>query len=148
MVVRPRRAAPASIGLTALYAERDENTQRDDFSPSEMVVHARRIESLEKELAKQRQQQAGRDHGRGQIASAESAEAMEPPPRHQRETRNRVANAVGTSHDTLAKARHVIDTAEDAEDPDFSPSEMWWSTCQTKKRQGTCRPTTTFCRIF
>lgn len=32
--------------LTALYAERDENTQRDDFSPSEMVIHSRRIERI------------------------------------------------------------------------------------------------------
>lgn len=100
--------------LTALYAERDENTQREDFSPSEMVVHARRIEARERDLAKQRQQIAGREHGRG-IASADSAEAIEP--RQQRETRHRTAKAVGTSHDTLSKARHVIDTAEDPATP-------------------------------
>jgi ParB family chromosome partitioning protein len=103
--------------LTALYAERDENTQREDFSPSEMVVHARRIEHLEQDLAVQRRQQGG-ERGRASrygLASAESAGASEPP--HERQARHRVAKAVGTSHDTLSKARHVIDTAEDPDTP-------------------------------
>lgn len=97
-------------------AERDENTQRDDFSPSEMVVHARRIEHLERDLAKQRQQQAGREHGRGQIGGADSAQAITEPA-HERKAHARTAKAVGTSHDTLSKARHVIDTAEDPATP-------------------------------
>lgn len=101
--------------LTALYAERDENTQRENFTPAEMVVHAKRIDERERALAKERQRDAGKEHGRG-IASADSAEAIQPPRQH-RETRAKVAKAVGTSHDTLSKARHVIELAEDPATP-------------------------------
>lgn len=85
--------------LTALYAERDENTQREDFSPSEMVVHARRIEGRERELAKQRQREHGGTAPGRPNTGAESAQV--PEPAHERKTRARTAKAVGTSHDTL-----------------------------------------------
>lgn len=100
--------------LTALYAERDENTQRENFTPAEMVVHAKRIEERERALAKERQREAGKEHGRG-IAGADSAQPIEPA--HERKTRTKVAKAVGTSHDTLSKARHVMDLAEDPATP-------------------------------
>ena len=38
-------------------------------------------------------------------------------PEHHRKTRHKVAKAAGTSHDTLSKARHVIDTTEDPDTP-------------------------------
>ena len=45
--------------LQLLRAERDENTCRKDFTPSEAVEIGRRIEELERKAAKERQ----KDHG-------------------------------------------------------------------------------------
>lgn len=105
--------APSSVDhgpLSPEVRERHENTQWDDFSPSEKVMHARRIEVLEGELAKQRQ-------GTRTDLQPPAKLAGSPEPEYQRTARARTAKAVGTSHGTLAKARHVIDTAEDPDTP-------------------------------
>jgi hypothetical protein len=59
------------------YAERDENTQREDFAPSEAVVHSRRIKELERELAQQRHREGSSRGGKAE-GYAESAEPSEP----------------------------------------------------------------------
>ncbi len=92
--------------LQAARAEHDENTCRKPFTHTEAVAKARQIEALERERAKERQAQAGPAKGRGAkaIGSASLAEAVKG------DTRTKVAAAVGMSHGTLAKARHVVET--------------------------------------
>jgi hypothetical protein len=45
--------------LQALRAERDENTQRLAFKPSEAISHGLALEKLERRAAKARKRQAG-----------------------------------------------------------------------------------------
>lgn len=138
-----------------LVAERDENTCRLAFTPSEMVEAGRRIEHLFKNAAKQRQ------GTRTDLASVvqppgKLPESHQEPQRQLRENfslseefeldgnlpqsgelqhhenfslsgafgsresgvaADRIAAAVGTSRPTLAKAREVVDAAEDPDAP-------------------------------
>ena len=54
--------------------------RRKAFTPSELVYIAKAIEGQERDKAKQRQSQAGKKHGRGQIASDNLSEAIEAQP--------------------------------------------------------------------
>lgn len=106
--------------LAALYAEGDENTEREPFTVAEAVAHRKRIRDVEARAAKERQ----RASGRASVAKREgrddgSANLAEPPePRHERETRTRTAKATGFGHTTLDKAERVLSLAEDATQPE------------------------------
>lgn len=89
--------------VSLLRAERDENTCRKDFLPSEAVALARDLEPLEQRAAKDRQRAGGRAGGlhEGSANLAEPSEA-----------RDKIAAAVGVPRSTLAKARAIVDAAE------------------------------------
>lgn len=106
-------AKSADDRLAALLAERDENTCRADFTPEEMVVVARQIRVIEEAAAKERHRE-----GSGTRSSPGSEKSSEPVVnRRSGETRERVARAVGVSHQTLRKAEKVIEAAEADPDP-------------------------------
>jgi N6-adenosine-specific RNA methylase IME4/ParB-like chromosome segregation protein Spo0J len=93
-----------------LIAERDENTCRKDFMPSEAVALARDLEPLERKAARAR---AARHGGRpsestGKFPAVSKARA-----------KDKTAAAVGVDRKTLAKAEAVV-AAADA-DPRFAP---------------------------
>ena len=95
-----------------LKAERDENVCRMDFVPTEAVALAERLEPMERKAAAERQRAGINQYTE---PSAESAE-----PSSKGESRDKIAEAVGMSHDTLSKAKAVINAAK--EDPDlFNP---------------------------
>lgn len=89
----------------ALNIERDENTQRKPFTPSEADALARTIEALEKPKARERKARPG---------SERSAKLAEQAPR----PRDVAAEATGLGHETLRKARAVVDAATDPDLPE------------------------------
>ena len=97
------RASAAAPGRTR-GAERDENTCRKPFTPSESVALGKRIEPLEHKRAKERQVVAGKICGRGKIGSANLAEAI-PGIR----ARDRVSEAVGMKRTTYSRAKAGAD---------------------------------------
>jgi N6-adenosine-specific RNA methylase IME4 len=90
---------------TALRAERDENTERKAFRPSELVSIARRLEPLERAEAKERLRHGGRPK-QGQKRSGKL------PDHSTGSTRDKLAAVVGVSGRTLDKARAVVEAAE------------------------------------
>jgi ParB-like chromosome segregation protein Spo0J len=93
--------------LLALRAERDENTCRKDFTPSEAVALGNALEEMERKEAKKRQGGAGRDR---------SSKLDE---RSRGRTDEKVAEAVGMKKDTYRKAKAVVEAAE--ADPELQP---------------------------
>jgi ParB-like chromosome segregation protein Spo0J len=88
--------------ITLLTAERDENTCREPFTPTEMTALADTIEALEAPKANER------------MKSGRPSDKLD-----QGRTDEKVAKAVGTSKGTLRKARNVVHTANDpTEDQD------------------------------
>jgi N6-adenosine-specific RNA methylase IME4/ParB-like chromosome segregation protein Spo0J len=86
--------------LSLLTAERDENTCRKDFAPSEFVAVGEALEDIERPKAKERQGRPGKER------SAKFAE-------HEKsETRQKVASALGISHTTYEKAKAVVEAAK------------------------------------
>lgn len=85
---------------SALRAERDENTERKAFLPSETVSVARALEPLERAEAKARQG-TRTDRHRGKL-----------PPSSAGKTRDKLAAVVGVSGRTLDKAKAVVEAAE------------------------------------
>ncbi len=108
---------PIAIVQTALdatrllVAERDENTCRKDFTPSEAVAIGERIEALEKPKAEERKQATQAKPG---IGKAGGGKLPSPEP-SSRKTRDAVGKAVGMSGKTFEKARAVVAAA--AKDP-------------------------------
>lgn len=86
-----------------LAAERDENTCRKDFTPSEAVALGRALESLERPKAAQRQ----RGGPGAKLAPGEKGK-----------TRDAVAGAVGLGHTTYEKAKEVVAAVADESLPD------------------------------
>lgn len=86
--------------LKALHAERDENTCRKDFAPSEAVALARDLEPLELKAAKERQGTRTDKHP-GKLPEGLKGERKE-----------HIAAAVGVSRKTLEKATAVVEAAE------------------------------------
>lgn len=84
----------------AIQAEHDENTCRKEMLPSEKAAFAKLLEPMERKAARGRMV----DGGKNKSGSAKLAEAT---------SRSRIANAVGLSHGTLAKATTVIDQGDD-----------------------------------
>jgi ParB family chromosome partitioning protein len=103
--------------LAALIAERDENTCRKDFAPSEAVALGRAIEEREKEEAAQRQmasrakkgQKIGAPKGSGGVAT--TLREGESPAKGK--TRDKVGEVVGMSGRTYEKAKQVVEAAEE-----------------------------------
>jgi N6-adenosine-specific RNA methylase IME4 len=86
-----------------LLAERDENTCRKDFVPSEAIALGLALEPMEKEAAKER-----REAGVNQY-SAPSGKLPEPP---KGDTRDKVGASVGMSGKTYEKGKSVVYAAE------------------------------------
>src|SRR5262249_16530194 len=90
--------------LLHLKAEREENVQRKEFTPLEMVAIGEAIEAREKEEAKRRQGRAGQERC-GKFPQQEVVG----------KTRDKVAEALGVSGRTYEKAKAVARAAQ--EDP-------------------------------
>lgn len=96
--------------MAALYAEGDENTEREPFTPAEAVEHRRRIREVETQAAKERQ---------GARTDLEPpAKLAQSPKPHERTTRARTAKATGYGHATLDKAEAIVEAAEDETQPE------------------------------
>lgn len=96
--------------LRMLRAERDENTCRKDFTPTEAVTIGRAVEPLEREAARERQeatQLAGKD-ANGQPCFG--GENFTPP--NGGKALDKVAEVVGMSRPTYVKAKTVTEAAE------------------------------------
>lgn len=92
-----------------LIAERDENTCRKDFTPSEAVALGKKLEKLERPPARERMAEAGRSAAPGRPAerSGESPDLSA-----KGDTREKVGPAVGMSGRTYEKAKQVVEAAE------------------------------------
>ena len=100
-------AVDADDAIRLLTAQRDENTCRKDFVPSEAVAAAEAIEAVETKAAKERQRaHAGTAPGRSKNTGAKLAPVKG-------KTRDAVAAAVGKKRTTLAKAKAVVQAAKD-----------------------------------
>lgn len=102
-----RVVAGLDDALTALQAERDENTCREPLCITDQVALGKRIEDLEKPAARGRQKELGRTHGTPSGKLPEGSTGQ---------TRDKVAAALGMSGKTYEKAKQVIEAAE--QDPD------------------------------
>jgi ParB family chromosome partitioning protein len=92
--------------VAALRAERDENTCRKDFTPSEAVAIGQALEELERVEAKKRQ----REHGGTAPGKAKNTPGNLPEVNG--DARDKVAAAVGMSGRTYDKAKDVAEAAE------------------------------------
>jgi ParB family chromosome partitioning protein len=98
--------------LAALRAERDENTCRKDFTPSEAVAIGKALEELERSKAKARMKEGGKAGGRGRPAKGETGSGKFPDPvADAGQTRDKVAEVVGMSGRTYYKAKEVAEAA-------------------------------------
>jgi hypothetical protein len=93
--------------LMLLQMERDENTCRKDFTPSEAVALGKAIEDLEKPQAKKRQAE--------KLKKGNAPPVVENCPHGEGKgkTRDKVAEAVGMSGRTYEKAKRVVEAAEE-----------------------------------
>ncbi len=104
----------------ALYAERDENTARKDWVPTEAVAMADKLAPYERQAAEARQYQAGvRGHEGGRGRKKDVQETLVQTlhkgsqPRMATRSSVRTAKAVGLSRPSLAKAQAVVRAAKD-----------------------------------
>lgn len=97
--------------IQLLKAERDENTCRLDFAPTEAVAMGEKLSKFEARDAKARQAQAGPSKGKGKKQTG-SGKLPEPV---KGDTRDKVAAALGMSGRTYEKAKQVVTMA--AEEP-------------------------------
>lgn len=109
-VANPGQPIPAHVvdnlddAHAVLIAERDENTCRKDFTPSEAVALGRALEALEAPRAAERQG---------------TRTDLEPSAKLARgSTRDVVSDAVGMSGESYRKAKKVVAVAEDATQPE------------------------------
>ena len=79
--------------LTALLAERDENTCRLNLKPSELVLIGKRIEDVEKESADKRKRAGVKSENSGK-------------------TRDKVGAVLGISGKTYEKAKAIVDSGD------------------------------------
>jgi len=96
-----------------LKAQRDENTVRKNFLPSEAVAIAETIELAEREAAEQRAEEGRRRGGLIRQGKTSKVESCHQPERAK--TRDKVAQCVGRSGRTLEKAKKIVEAAK--EDP-------------------------------
>jgi N6-adenosine-specific RNA methylase IME4/ParB-like chromosome segregation protein Spo0J len=97
-----------TTALDILYAERDENTERLDFAPTEAVALGRVIEPREREEAAERQKATRAEPGE----AADKRGAKFPPRSREGKSRDKVAAAVGMSAPTLKRATEIVEAAE------------------------------------
>ena len=100
-----------SSAIHALMIERDENTCRDDFTPSEKVRVGEKLEVMAREEAKARQQatqaKPGND-GKNPISTGGgNLPALVDTPKG--DTRDLVGAAVGMSGKSYQAAKHVVE---------------------------------------
>lgn len=95
--------------LRKLKAERDENTCRKAFTPSEGVQIGKLLEVLEKKLAEDRMKAGHNQH-------TEPSDKLPEPSKGN--TRDKVAEALGVSGSTYEKAKAVVKAAEDKSLPE------------------------------
>jgi hypothetical protein len=101
--------------LRQLQAERDENTERLPFKPSEAVALGLRLERLERAAARQRQREGRRRGGHARHADASSVENCHHAGAGANgKTRDRVGGALGYSGRTYEKARAVYVAGKDS----------------------------------
>jgi hypothetical protein len=101
-----RRIARARIRIAA---ERDENTGRKDFTPSEAVAVGRRLEEMAQERTKYNRSEAARRRW----AKRKGVEVGHlPTSTSQGHVRDRVALAMGIGGTTYYKAKKVVEAAE------------------------------------
>lgn len=98
--------------MRRLQAERDENTCRRDLSPTEMTRLGKRLESLEKPKAEERQQATRAKPGEAADKRPSNLDA-----RDNGRTDAKVAAALGVSKDTYRKAKAVVEAAEEPDAP-------------------------------
>jgi ParB-like chromosome segregation protein Spo0J len=110
--VQVRFVSGAEDALKLLRAERDENTCRKDFTPSEAVAIGKAIEQLEAKEAKLRKAQA-KGQPRGIKKDAKDGSSGKLPPETGK-TRDRVGEAVGLSGKSYTKAKAVCAAAEES----------------------------------
>lgn len=101
--------------IEQLECERDENTCRKDFTPSEAVAIAKRIEDVYRQINKQEQQaaaiRAGQQSGKSRRGEKTNvAESYRSVRDHAKDTRERVAKTVGMSGRQYEKAKAVIES--------------------------------------
>jgi ParB-like chromosome segregation protein Spo0J len=108
-----RRVEQIADAVTALIAERDENTCRKDFTPSEAVALGVALEELERPKAEERRKQAP-----GEPRGTRAADVCggESPQQTKGKTRDIVAPAVGMKPSRYAHAKTVVN-AQDDPDP-------------------------------
>jgi ParB family chromosome partitioning protein len=95
-----------------LKAERDENVCRKAMVPSELAALGEALHAFEAQNAKERQRQAGREHGRG-IASDPKGTSYSG-----NKTRALVGQALGMAGSTYSDLRSAYRLASDTEAPD------------------------------
>jgi len=108
-----RRVRQITDAITALKAERDENTCRKDFAPSEAVALGMALEAMEKPKADDRKAATQAKPGEGRVGAGDS-----PAPDKGR-VRDVVAPAVGLKPSRYAHAKTVV-TAQDDPDPEIA----------------------------
>lgn len=88
--------------------ERDENVQREDYTPSEAVAIADAIEVIERREAKARQREhGGTAPGKSANTCADSTQVSET------KSRTRTARAVGMGWQALSRAREVVGSGDE-----------------------------------
>jgi hypothetical protein len=93
--------------ISLVEMERDENICRKDMTPTEKIRLGLKLEALARPEAKERQVEAGREHGRG-IASVPANGTY----RERYDTREIVAPAVGLSTASYSRGKKLITAAE------------------------------------
>lgn len=108
-----RRVRQINDAVTALKAERDENTCRKDFTPSEAVALGMALEEMERPKAEERKASAGKAN----LPTVSGGES--PPLTTKGKTRDIVAPAVGMKPSRYAHAKTVV-AAQNDPDPDVA----------------------------
>lgn len=106
-LVQVRRVFELDDVVKALEAERDENTCREPLTPTELVALGRQLEKAIRDEARERQH-------RGRPPAGTSGQRPEVISRG--DTRDKVADAIGSSGTTYERAKRVVEAAE--EDPE------------------------------
>jgi ParB/RepB/Spo0J family partition protein len=102
-----------------LKAGSDENTCRENLSPSEALIMRDRLLALEKPAAKARQREAGTRYGKGRPKSTVQL-ARSSEPEHARRSKDRASKATGYSRRTLDLVEAIVEAAV-AEPERFGP---------------------------
>jgi ParB-like chromosome segregation protein Spo0J len=94
--------------ISALVAERDENTCREPLRTTEMVALGKRLEALEQPEAAARKAATQAKKNTGKTGGANLA-----PPEKKGKTREKVAGALGVGHTTYGKAKEVVESGDE-----------------------------------